>query len=178
VTAEAGNQLPAYERAAGRLVASRPGAWFYIHVAPHLDRALLRLTGGRLTTGGRGRVGYLKVRGARSGIERTTPLMWTRDGENLLLVASRGGDVRHPAWYRNLAANPDVRFSKDGEERRYRARVATADERPRLWELVNRRYPGYAVYQRRAGEREIPIVVLEPAAGGPEGVNARGGEAP
>jgi deazaflavin-dependent oxidoreductase (nitroreductase family) len=164
VTAEARSQLPLYERAAGRLVASRPGAWFYIHVAPHLDRGLLRLTGGKITMGGRGRVGYLKVRGARSGIERTTPLVWTRDGDNLLLVASRGGDVRHPAWYRNLVANPDVSFNIDGDERRYRARDATAAERPRMWDLVNRRYPGYAVYQRRAGDREIPIVVLEPAA--------------
>ena len=82
----------------------------------------------------------------------------------MLLVASRGGDVKHPAWYRNLVANPDVRFSKDGDERAYRARTATAEERPRLWELCTRRYPGYAVYQRRAGAREIPVMVLEPAA--------------
>ena len=85
-----------------------------------------------------------------------------RDGDNMLLVASRGGDVRHPAWYRNIVANPEVRFSMDGEERSYRARAAAAEERPRMWALVNRRYPGYAVYQRRAGAREIPIVVLEP----------------
>lgn len=152
-----------YERVAVPLVASRPGSWFYVNVAPHLDRGLLRLTGGRWTTAGRGRVGFLKVRGARTGAERVTPLVWTADGDNMLLVASRGGDVKHPAWYRNVAANPDVRFSKDGEERSYRARTATAAERPRMWERVNRRYPGYAVYQRRAGSREIPIVVLERA---------------
>lgn len=151
-----------YERVAVPLVASRPGSWFYVNVAPYLDRALLRATDGRWTTAGRGRVGFLKVRGARSGAERVTPLVWTADGEDVLLVASRGGDVKHPAWYRNVVANPDVRFSKDGDERAYRARTATADERPRMWELVNRRYPGYDVYQRRAGTREIPIVVLEP----------------
>jgi deazaflavin-dependent oxidoreductase (nitroreductase family) len=153
---------PLYERLAIPLVSSRGGAWFYVHIAPHLDRALLRLTGGRLTTAGRGRVGFLKARGVRSGAERTTPLVWTRDGDNLLLVASRGGDVKHPAWYRNVVANPDVGFSIDGRERRYRARTATAEERPRLWELANRRYPGYAVYQERAGDREIPVVVFEP----------------
>ena len=153
---------PLLERVAIALISSRPGSWFYVHVAPHLDRGLLRLTGGRVTTAGRGRVGYLKVRGARTGEERTTPLAWAADGENMLLVASRGGDVKHPAWYRNLVANPEVRFSKDGSERAYIARTATAEERPRLWSLVNRRYPGYAVYQRRAGDREIPIVVLEP----------------
>ncbi|HMC07684.1 MAG TPA: nitroreductase/quinone reductase family protein [Solirubrobacterales bacterium] len=155
---------PLYERLAIPLVSSRPGSWFYVHVAPHLDRALLRLTGGTLTTAGRGRVGYLKVRGARSGVGRVTPLVWTRDGDNLLLVASRGGDVRHPAWYRNVVANPEVSFSADGSERRYRARTATAEERPRMWELADRRYPGYAVYRRRAGARELPIVVLEPRA--------------
>jgi deazaflavin-dependent oxidoreductase (nitroreductase family) len=144
------------------LVSSRPGSWFYVNVAPHLDRGLLRLTGGRLTTAGRGRVGFLVVRGARSGVERTTPLVWTPDGDDVLLVASRGGDVKHPAWYRNAVANPDVRFSIDGVERSYRARTATPEERPRLWELVNGRYAGYDVYQRRAGGREIPVVVLEP----------------
>jgi deazaflavin-dependent oxidoreductase (nitroreductase family) len=152
---------PLYERVAVPLVASRPGAWFFVNVAPYLDRGLLRLTKGRWTTAGRGRVGFLKVRGARTGAERVTPLVWTRDGDNLVLVASRGGDVKHPAWYRNVVANPDVRFSLDGVERPYRARIATAEERPRLWELANRRYPGYAVYQRRAGSREIPLVVLE-----------------
>jgi deazaflavin-dependent oxidoreductase (nitroreductase family) len=151
-----------YERIATPLVASRGGSWFYVNVAPHLDRALLRLTNGRWTTAGRGRVGFLKVRGAKTGAERVTPLLWTRDGDNVILVASRGGDVKHPAWYRNVVANPDVRFSMDSVERAYRARIATAEERSRLWELVNRRYAGYAVYQRRAGKREIPLVVLEP----------------
>jgi deazaflavin-dependent oxidoreductase (nitroreductase family) len=153
---------PLYERLAIPLISSRPGSWFYIHVAPHLDRGLLRLTGGRMTTAGRGRVGFLKVRGAHSGLERITPLVWTRDGDNVLLVASRGGDVKHPAWYRNVVANPEVGFSIDGVERAYSARTAGSEERPRLWELANRRYPGYAVYQRRAGRREIPVVVLEP----------------
>jgi deazaflavin-dependent oxidoreductase (nitroreductase family) len=152
-----------YERVAVPLVSSRPGSWFYVNVAPYLDRSLLRLTGGRLTTAGRGRVGFLVVRGARSGVERITPLVWTPDGANVLLVASRGGDVKHPAWYRNAVANPDVGFSIDGVQRSYRARTATPEERPRLWELVNRRYPGYEVYQRRAGDRQIPVVVLEPA---------------
>ncbi|MGH2964876.1 MAG: nitroreductase/quinone reductase family protein [Solirubrobacterales bacterium] len=159
---ESDRSRPLYERLAIPLVSSRPGSWFYVHVAPHLDRGLLRLTGGRVTTAGRGRVGFLVGRGARTGVERTTPLVWTQDSENVLLVASRGGDVKHPAWYLNAVANPDVSFSIDGTERPYRARAATAEERPRLWELVNRRYPGYAVYQRRAADREIPIVVLEP----------------
>lgn len=154
----------AVERAIAAAVASRPGSWFYVNVAPHIDRRLIRWTGGRLTTGGRGRVGLLRVRGAKSGILRETPLVYTRDGENVLLVASRGGDTKHPAWYRNLVADPEASFTIEGDERPYRARTATAEERPRMWKLVNRTYPGYEAYQRRAGPREIPVIVLEPRA--------------
>lgn len=160
MTAE--QRKPVSERLAEPLAASRPGAWFYVHVAPHIDRPLMALTRGRLTTGGMKRVGMLRVKGAKSGAERQTPLVYTRDGDNLVLVASRGGDVKHPAWYRNVVANPDVGFSIRGEESTYRARVATAEERSRLWKLCTRRYGGYDTYQRRAGEREIPLIVLEP----------------
>jgi deazaflavin-dependent oxidoreductase (nitroreductase family) len=155
--------MPAgYGRIATSIASSRAGAFFYVHVAPHIDRVLMPLTRGRLTSGGLGRVGMLTVRGAKSGVERHTPLVFTRDGDNVLVVASRGGDVKHPAWYRNVTANPDVTFSIDGDERSFTARTAGAEERGRLWELVNRTYPGYAVYQRRAGDREIPVVVLKP----------------
>ena len=159
---------PLRERLAERLASSRPGAYFFVTLAPRIDRFLIAHTGGRITTGGVGRVGMLKVRGAKSGIERRTPLVFTRDGDSILLVASRGGDVKHPAWYRNVVANPDVRFSISGDERAYTARTAYAAERPRLWKLVTRRYGGYEVYQRRAGAREIPVVVLEPRDGAPE----------
>jgi deazaflavin-dependent oxidoreductase (nitroreductase family) len=155
-----------YERVATPIASSRPGSFFYVHVAPHIDRRLMPLTGGRLTTAGFGRAGLLKVKGARSGVERRTPLVYTRDGDRVLIVASRGGDVKHPAWYHNVVANPDVSFATPGDERTYTARTAGPEERPHLWELVNRTYPGYAVYQRRAGEREIPVVVLEPSPDG------------
>lgn len=151
-----------YERVATPLVASRPGSWFFVNVAPHIDRALMRLTGGRVATGGRTRVGLLRVTGAKSGKERHTPLVYTRDGDNLLLVASRGGDTRHPAWYRNVVANPRVGFSIGGSEREYTVREAEGEERERAWRLVNRTYAGYAAYQKRAGGRRIPVLVLEP----------------
>ncbi len=155
---------PLAERLAEPIAASRPGAFFYVNLAPPIDRRLMKWTGGRVTTGGFGRVGMLRVKGARSGIVRHTPLVYTRDAADVLLVASRGGDVKHPAWYRNVVANPDVGFAIDGDERPYKARTATAEERPRLWDLVVRRYGGYAAYQRRAGDRVIPVVVLEPRA--------------
>lgn len=153
-----------YERIDTPIASSRPGAWFYVNLAPYIDRPLMRLAGGRLTTGGIGRVGLLKCEGAKTGRERHTPLVFTRDGENVILVASRGGDVKHPAWYRNPGGQPGVRFFVDGEERPYRARDATDEERPRLWRMVNRTYAGYAAYQRRAGDRQIPLIVLEPRA--------------
>ena len=151
-----------YERIAIPIASSRPGSWFYVNLAPHLDRPLLRLSGGRFSTAGFGRVGMLKVKGAKSGAEKQTPLVHTRDGDAILLVASRGGDVKHPAWYRNVVANPDVRFSKDGEERPYLARELSGEERERAWRLVNRTYPGFTVYEKRAGARLIPVIALEP----------------
>lgn len=155
----------AVDRVLAPIAASRPVSWFYVNVAPSLDRGLLRLTGGRWTTGGRHRVGFLSVRGAKSGLERVTPLLYTLDGERVVVVASRGGDVKHPAWYRNVIANPDVRFSIDGVDRSYCARELAGEERERTWELAVRRYPGYAIYQRRAGARRIPVLVLDPDDG-------------
>jgi deazaflavin-dependent oxidoreductase (nitroreductase family) len=156
-----GESFSRFERAAMALVASRPGAWFYIHVAPKIDRPLMRVSGGRLGFAGR-RAGILRTVGAKSGLERTTPLLFMRDGENVVLIASRGGDTRNPAWYHNLKANPEVAFTILGEERRYRAREAEGAERERLWEkAVTKRYRGYATYQERAGSRRIPVIVLE-----------------
>jgi deazaflavin-dependent oxidoreductase (nitroreductase family) len=153
---------PLVDRIITPISSSRPGSWFFVNVAPHLDRGLLRLSGGRLTMSGRRMVGFLHVKGAKSGLDRVTPLMYTRDGDRVLLIASRGGDSKHPAWYRNIVANPDVRFSIGGDERAYRARELQGEERERCWELAVRRYGGYAVYQRRAGGRRIPVLTLEP----------------
>ncbi len=157
-----------FERVAEPIVASRPGAWFFVNVAPSIDRRLISWSRGRLTLAGSRRVGLLRVRGARSGALRETPLVYTRDGDRVILVASRGGDVKHPAWYRNLVANPEVDFAIRGEERPYRARTLEGAERDRAWWLACERYSGYRAYQRRAGDRTIPVVALEPrgAAGG------------
>src|ERR1044072_7398117 len=79
-----------FDRVLVPVAASRPASWFYVNVAPMLDRALLRLTRGRLSTVGRHRVGDLRVTGAKTGLERLTPLLYTPDGERIILVASRG----------------------------------------------------------------------------------------
>jgi deazaflavin-dependent oxidoreductase (nitroreductase family) len=99
--------------------------------------------------------------GARSGTRRTTPLAYVRDGDDVVLVASKGGFPRNPAWFHNLAANPDTWIQIGPSRRQVRARVANREERERLWPEVVKAYAGYDDYQRRT-EREIPLVILEP----------------
>jgi deazaflavin-dependent oxidoreductase (nitroreductase family) len=99
--------------------------------------------------------------GARSGTRRTSPLGYIVDGDAYVVIASKGGDPRHPAWFHNLRAHPDVTIQVGGRRLDVRARVATAEERARLWPRVVSAYGGYAAYQKRT-RREIPLVVLEP----------------
>ena len=99
--------------------------------------------------------------GAKSGPKRTTPLVYVKDGENLVLVASKGGNPKNPAWFHNLRANPETTVQVGAEKRRVRAHVANEEERARLWPKAVGTYGGYHDYQERT-EREIPLVVLEP----------------
>jgi deazaflavin-dependent oxidoreductase (nitroreductase family) len=99
--------------------------------------------------------------GARTGKRRTTPLVFGRDGQNVVLVASKGGHPKHPAWFHNLQANPDVGVQIGSKRMDVHARVATPEERERLWPLMVGVYRGYEGYRRRTG-RQIPLVVLEP----------------
>ena len=101
----------------------------------------------------------LTTRGRRSGRRRTVPLTYLRDGDDLVLIASYGGSPRHPAWFLNLAADPEVEVRIGRGRRRMKARRATPDERARLWPKVVETYDGYAAYQRRT-TREIPLVFL------------------
>lgn len=99
--------------------------------------------------------------GAKSGILRTAPLLYVRDGDDLVIVASKGGYPKHPAWFHNLRANPDTTVQVGADLIPVTARVANSEERTRLWPKAVATYGGYTDYQRRAG-REIPMVILEP----------------
>lgn len=99
--------------------------------------------------------------GAKSGVERTSPLLYFDDEPNLVIIASKGGHPRHPAWFHNLRANPATTVQVGSERRPVRARIATPEERRRLWPRAVETYGNYAQYQRRTG-REIPVVILEP----------------
>lgn len=104
----------------------------------------------------------LHTRGARSGEPRVTPLLYTPLEEGFVVVASKAGAARHPAWYHNLRSHPeDVSVELDGRRVAVRPRVVEEPERAELWRRVNDNYNGYETYARRAGSRTIPLIVLE-----------------
>ncbi len=137
--------------------------WGLLRRAMAGHTAIYRATGGRVGHHVPGAPPMLLLDhvGAKSGTRRTSPLVYGRDGDNLVLIASKGGYPKNPAWYHNLMANPDTAVQVGSQHLDVHARVATADERPRLWKLMVGVYGGYEAYQRRTG-REIPVVVLEP----------------
>jgi deazaflavin-dependent oxidoreductase (nitroreductase family) len=157
-------QVSALHRQSERFVASRFGAWYFINVAMRIDRVLLPLSRGRVSFAFGQQVGLLETVGAKSGQRRRTPLLYLRDGNHVVLIASKGGNVKNPAWYWNLKANPQVKFlGPGGLTGDYVAREAEGDERARLWAEAVDYYDGYATYQERTDGRRIPVVVLDPA---------------
>jgi deazaflavin-dependent oxidoreductase (nitroreductase family) len=117
-----------------------------------------------------GEVGYLwngvptlllSATGRRTGRKLTSPLIFVRDGDDYLIVASMGGAPRHPSWYLNLQANPQAEIQVKDQTLAVVARTASASEKPRLWKLVTEVWPNYDVYQSRTN-RDIPVVVLSP----------------
>ena len=124
-----------------------------------------RLTGGRFGhhMPGAPQMLLLDHVGAKSGKKRTSPLAYLRDGDDLVIVASKGGHPKHPAWFHNLKAHPDTEVQVGRSKRRVTAKVATPAQRKRLWPKVVDLYSGYAGYQRRT-DREIPLVILKPRA--------------
>lgn len=116
-----------------------------------------------------GEVGYLwrgvptlilTTTGRRSGRQRSTPLIFAEDGDAYVIVASKGGAPRHPAWYLNLVDHPKVEVQVKGDRFEALARTAGPGERERLWRLMAGIWPDYDVYQERT-TRQIPVVVLE-----------------
>ena len=142
--------------------ASSPFWWLWERFTD-VHTAAYKATNGRL--GGRyagAPVALVESVGRKSGKRRTHPLIATKDGDDIIVVASKGGVHRHPAWYLNLMANPETTVNFNGEVRRVRAREAEGEERERLWKLMTEIYPTYEDYQRRT-DRRIPVIVLEPA---------------
>lgn len=129
-----------------------------------LHRAVLTLSGGRIGWQlGRMTAVELHTIGRSTGKRRSTMLSAPISDDNrFVLVASKGGDDRHPQWYLNLVANPDVELTVRDKTFRMRARTATPAEKAQLWPTIVAVNPGYAGYQRKT-DRDIPVVICEPA---------------
>jgi deazaflavin-dependent oxidoreductase (nitroreductase family) len=137
-------------------VIDSPTGWVARHIRNYVD------TGGRKGHRWSGvDTLLLTTRGRKSGRLRRTALIYGRDGDRYLVVASNGGSPRHPLWYLNLAANPEVEVQVGAEQFPARARPATAAEKPGLWRVMAEIWPQYDAYQQKTG-RDIPVVVIEP----------------
>lgn len=151
-----------YDRLSQRFARTKVGGKLFITVFPAIDKRLIPLTRGRLKIAMGQPICLVHTRGARSGQPRSTPLLYTPRGDAMVLVASKAGAERNPAWYHNLKANPDVDVDVGGRRRPMHAREVEGAERDELWALVNDNYDGYDTYQHRAGGRRIPVLLLEP----------------
>ena len=152
---------------------STPGPGDYCRVMPSdlvlktmnaVHRTVLKLSGGKLGwEASRMPVLELTTTGRKSGQPRSVMLTSpVQEGDTIVIVASRGGDDTHPAWFLNLRDNPDVDVAyKGGPKRKMHAKVASAEERARLWPLVTADHKNYAGYQTKTS-REIPLVLLNP----------------
>jgi deazaflavin-dependent oxidoreductase (nitroreductase family) len=147
---------------ATRIALTKPGTWFYSRVAARIDPWLVRRSGGRLSSiKGLLPVVLLTARGARTGQERTVPLVYFTDGGEVILIASSFGRPRYPAWYHNITANPEVTLEARGRSGRFRARETDGEDRERLYALARELYSGYGNYEERtAGIRHVPVMRL------------------
>ena len=154
------------QRALRRVGASTPGSWLFARVLHYIDRPVFRLTRGRHTFASLATglpVVMLTTTGARSGRQRSVPVLGLPTADGLVVIASNYGREGHPAWYYNLRANPVGTVGVDGETRPFRAREAEGEERTRIWNEGLKTYPGWAIYERRAPHRRIAVFVLEAA---------------
>jgi deazaflavin-dependent oxidoreductase (nitroreductase family) len=106
----------------------------------------------------------LTTTGRKSGAPRALPLIYGETNGSYIIIASKGGMPSHPIWYLNLEANPECELMVGPRALRARARVAEGEERERIWKQMAKIYPPYDDYQKTAGERTIPVVVLDPIA--------------
>jgi len=147
------------------LAATRPASWILARVLPYIDRVVLNLTRSRQTatevlTGLP--VLMLTTEGAITGRRYRTPLVYFREDQKYLLVATKFGQRENPGWYYNILANPEVEVTIDGMTSRYLGNEVIGSDRSNYWEMAVAHYPGYLNFQRRAVNRTIPLLLLSP----------------
>jgi deazaflavin-dependent oxidoreductase (nitroreductase family) len=144
---------------------SKPGTWYGIKVASRVDPKLMKLSRGRVNLlGNMLPTVLLTAPGRKSGVERTVPLVYFTEGDDVILMASSFGRPKLPAWYHNVKASPDVTLTAGGVSERYRASEVEGAERDRLYEKAQKVYAGYGIYeQKTAGIRTVPVLRLEPS---------------
>lgn len=103
----------------------------------------------------------LTTKGRKTNKQRTIPLLYLADGDNIVLVASNGGATKHPTWWLNLQSNPEAQIQVKGIKQRVRAEKGSTEDKQRLWPLLTAMYPGYKRYQEITN-RDIPVVILRP----------------
>jgi deazaflavin-dependent oxidoreductase (nitroreductase family) len=142
-------------------------AWLGSRTAPRIDRLLNRVTGGRVATARLARVPALMLTtvGRRTGQQRTTPLLYVREGTRFIVAGTNWGQPKEPDWALNLQANPKAWVQVGTERGVYRARVASEEEELRLWPELQKIWPAYETYRERSG-RKVNVFVLEPTEEG------------
>lgn len=149
------------ERVVARFLVTRLGAWLGLYVLPRIDRQVLSLSRGRYSMSPGQPILLLISTGAKSGRRRSTPLLYFEQGERIIVIASNGGQPRHPAWYYNLRAHPQATVFLRGRARVYCAQEATGEERATLWRYASSYFIGFNLYEQRVS-RDIPVMVLRP----------------
>jgi deazaflavin-dependent oxidoreductase (nitroreductase family) len=157
------------KRAIRRSAGWKPLSLFYSRTLHLVDGAVFKMTRGKRTFSSwlAGLpVAWLTTTGAKSGVERTSPVLAIPTGDGkLIVIASNYGQQKNPAWYHNLKKNPRTRILFDGSERAMVARVLAGDERARWYERGIEIYPGWVQYRKRA-PRTIPVIELSAPEGG------------
>ncbi|MFI5893850.1 nitroreductase/quinone reductase family protein [Actinoplanes sp. NPDC051513] len=149
-------------RRAWRAVGAWPGFTPVARRLVTIDRWLGRVTRGRVVALGMAPSLMLTTTGRHSGLPRSNPLQFVRDGDSLVVIASNWGGERDPAWAWNLRANPAAQVTLGGQELPVTARETVGEERQRLWDLIVDQWPGYEAYRTRASHRTLRIFRLTP----------------
>ena len=150
-------------RAMRQMAGYRPVSWVYARTLPATDRFVSRITGRHMTfvslaTGLQ--VMLLTTTGARTGTQRTQPVLYLREGDDLVVIASNWGQERNPSWYYNLKADPRAKVTLSGSTYDVTAREVTSPERDQYWQQGCRMYPAWDVYKARSPRPEFPIMIL------------------